>query len=308
MPVVGDDWYQRRRQDEEGTFFIKVADQGPRKGVGGSTRQGIYCFTAAGQLLAYRNSADPTVMRETLEQGLRRWKALPADDRKAGAVKVPDVGKVDARYARTPPEGGLVLKSYTRILDREKGAFVRGTCETRGGDRAARDHLWLTKEEAQALVPKDPKKGQRVELPAAMVQRLLRFHLTDNTRGEPNLWTADEVRKHELTLTVTGVDAKSIEMELIGQALLSTAGEKAQRGFDAALRGRVRYDRAEKKFTRFDVLAVGDHWGEGTFTRQARAGRQPLGIAFELTDAKEPTDRIPPQAAREIARYWNPGR
>ena len=40
--------YQRRRQDAEGEFFRKVADQGPRKGKGGATRQGIYCFTASG--------------------------------------------------------------------------------------------------------------------------------------------------------------------------------------------------------------------------------------------------------------------
>ena len=41
IAVAGDDWYQRRRDDAEGQFFRRVADQGPRKGTGGSTRQGI---------------------------------------------------------------------------------------------------------------------------------------------------------------------------------------------------------------------------------------------------------------------------
>ena len=41
IPVAADDWYQRRRQDDEGEFFRKVADQGPRKGQGGGTRQGM---------------------------------------------------------------------------------------------------------------------------------------------------------------------------------------------------------------------------------------------------------------------------
>ena len=75
VPATGDDWYERRRRDEEGTFFRKVADQGPRKGVGGGTRQGIYCLTASGKLLAYKNAQDASVMREALEQGLKRWKA-----------------------------------------------------------------------------------------------------------------------------------------------------------------------------------------------------------------------------------------
>ena len=50
VPVTADDWYQRRRQDAEGKFFRQVADQGPRKGQGGSTRQGIYVLTADGEL------------------------------------------------------------------------------------------------------------------------------------------------------------------------------------------------------------------------------------------------------------------
>src|SRR5688572_18003128 len=119
VPVAGDDWYQRRRQDAEGLFFRRVADQGPRKGAGGGTRQGIYCLTASGKLLAYKNAHDPQVMRETLELGLRRWKVLPAEQRKPGAVEIPPPGKVDTRYTRVPPDGGLILRSYTRILDRD---------------------------------------------------------------------------------------------------------------------------------------------------------------------------------------------
>src|SRR5438046_10764948 len=98
VPVAGDDWYERRREDAEGEFFRGVADQGPRKGAGGSTRQGIYVFTAGGKLLAYRNHHDPAVMRGVLEQALRDWRKLP--ERKAGAVAVAAAGQVDAAYAR----------------------------------------------------------------------------------------------------------------------------------------------------------------------------------------------------------------
>ena len=38
VAVTGDDWYERRRDDTQGKFFRSVADQGPRKGEGGSTR------------------------------------------------------------------------------------------------------------------------------------------------------------------------------------------------------------------------------------------------------------------------------
>src|SRR5437667_2935092 len=129
IAVSADDWYERRRQDAVGAFFRKVADQGPRKGEGGSTRQGIYCLTADGKLLAYKNAGqNPEVMREALRQGLREWQKLPEERRKPGAVKVEDLTAVDRQYARTPPAGGLIVNVYTRILDHEKDSLCRGTC------------------------------------------------------------------------------------------------------------------------------------------------------------------------------------
>src|SRR3989442_13139223 len=88
IPVAADDWYQRRRQDEEGEFFRKVADQGPRKGEGGSTRQGIYIFSAGGKLLAYRNHQDPAVVLKLLHQGLDEFRNLPPDHPQPGTVRV----------------------------------------------------------------------------------------------------------------------------------------------------------------------------------------------------------------------------
>src|SRR5947209_18003563 len=104
VPVAGDDWYQRRRDDPEGRFFRRVADQGPRKGEGGSTRQGIYCLTAGGKLLYWKNAGQlPDEMRKALRYGLEKWKQLPESERRPGAVQVPPLHQTDPRYTRTPP-------------------------------------------------------------------------------------------------------------------------------------------------------------------------------------------------------------
>src|SRR5262245_31315790 len=183
IPVVGDDWYQRRRDDEEGRFFHLVADQGPKKGEGGATRQGIYCFTAAGKLLAYSNNIDPEKMRNTTKKGLNEWGRLPESQRRPGAVAVDDSPALDARYSR-PPTDGLILNVYTRILDRDaKGDRCVCSCRTVGGDRASRDHMWLTNPEWNARVPSNPIKDETIPLPEAIADRLVRFHLIDNTRG-----------------------------------------------------------------------------------------------------------------------------
>jgi hypothetical protein len=306
VPVAADDWYQRRRQDAEGQFFRKVADQGPRKGEGGSTRQGIYVCTASGQLLAYRNHHDPAVMRGVLEKALEKWKTLPARERAPGALEVPDLGKTDAVYHRSPPKGGLIVDVFTRILDRtEKGDYCHGTCSFPGGDKAAHDHLWLAEEEWRGLLPKSPKKGDDLAVPDRLVQRIARFHLIDNTRGEPPLWERKQVRTARMKLLVEEVGEKVVRLRIEGQFLLATAADpaRADRGFDARLLGFLEYGREDGKITRLNMVALGEHWGSGTFTRGARPGRTPLGVAFALARGDRPADQVPPQGSRYLRGY-----
>ena len=78
----------------------------------------------------------------------------------------------------------------------------------------------------------------------------------------------------------------------------------ADRGYDVRLRGTLRYLPEKQTFDRFDVAAVGEHWGEGTYTRRARPGRTLLGVAFGPVAGDAPADRVPPQAAREVGRYF----
>ncbi len=312
VPVTGDDWYQRRREDAEGRFFRQVADQGPRKGAGGSTRQGIYMFTAGGKLLAYKNAGQaPDVMREVLKQGLQAWKKLPVAERRPGAVQVERSPKEDPHYARHLPPGGLVVDVFTRILDPDpQGGLCRGTCAVAGGDKAARDHLWLTAAEWKSLIPTNAKKGDQFPMPPAIAQRISRYHLVDNTRGEPSMWRPQEVRSCTVTLTVEEATAAGLRLRLDGAVVLATDADpaRAKRGFEARLLGYIDYNALQKAVKRFDVVAVGDHWGAGHFTGSARPGRTPLGIAFTLAARNSPARQVPPQGARELDEYLGKGK
>jgi hypothetical protein len=305
IPVTGDDWYQRRRDDEEGKFFRKVANQGPRKGSG--TKQSVYCLTAGGKFLSSRpGDVKPEYMREMLKRGLAAWKKLPESERKPGAVKVPDLAAVDTRYSRKPPEGGLILNVHARILEKDaQGALCKGTCDSIGGDQASRDHLWITPAEWKALVPADPQKGDQSPLPSRIAERILRFHLVDNTRGEPPMWTREQIRSSKMTLIVVEATADRIRLRLDGSALLSSDANtaKAGRGFDAQMLGYIDYDRKKREIGRFDFVVVGDYWGQGRYTGGARAGRAPLGIAFELASGKQAADLVPPQGIRDRFDY-----
>ena len=101
-----------------------------------------------------------------------------------------------------------------------------------------------------------------------------------------------------------------VQMKLEGNVLLSSDADegRAMRGFDVQLLGYVSNDTEKKAITRFDMVAVGAHWGRGQHTRNARPGRSPLGIAFELARGNTAEDRIPPQAARDFDIYLGLGR
>ena len=303
VPVAMDDWYQRRRQDAEGKFFISVADQGPRRGNG--TRQGIYCLTPSGKLLAYKNAGqNADVMREVFQEGLRKWQRLPEEERRPGAITVGEHGPLDARFTRQPPAGGLIVKVHGRLLEKAPGGkFTTASVKTGAGDEASRDHLWLTEAEWRSLVPVAVQAGAQFAVPARIAERIARFHLADDTRGEPNFWARAEVRTCEMKLTVESATAEQVRLRLDGAVLLQSQGQRGERGYDARLLGYLHYDAQKKTLDRFDLVALGEHWGEGNFTGPARPGRTPLGKTFELVTGRAPADLIAPQAARDWGEY-----
>jgi hypothetical protein len=52
------------------------------------------------------------------------------------------------------------------------------------------------------------------------------------------------------------------------------------------------------------MVALGDFWGEGRYTRRAPSGKFPLAISFTLADGTDIADPLPPQAARGWLRGY----
>jgi hypothetical protein len=262
VPVAVDQHIHRVLKDAEGELFAKVLKQAGR-GLGG-TSQGYYLFSPDGKLLAFANTADAAHVRRLMETALKKFDpdAAPVA---AGAPKA-------ALPQFEPPAGGLVLDVTSKVL----GGYEKGSKRAMM-DALGRDHLWLRKDEAEALA--------RGELPESVKQRIARFHLIDNTRGEPPLWRPDEVRKLEVTLK---------DGRLSGSVHLET--KAGNRGYQAEVLGFVEVK--DGRVTRFDLVARGRFWGEGTFTRGAPPGRFPFAVAFTLSPGTCAADRVLPGAAR----------
>ena len=183
--------------------------------------------------------------------------------------------RVDTRWNVAPPDGGLVIRVNSKVL----GGYEPTTDPFQSIFQTAisRDNLWISASEHAALT-----KGQ---VTAALQQRIVRFHLVDNTRGEPPMWRENEVK--QVTMQIDNG-------KLSGTVHLET--QDGKRGYRAELLGRVKSTGG--KIVRFDVVALGDFWGEGTYTRRAPKGKFPLGITFRIADGTDVADRIQPQASR----------
>jgi hypothetical protein len=264
VPVAVDQHIHRQRKDEEGELFAKVLKQAGR-GLDGYS-QGVYLFTPDGKLLAFANTADAAGVKRLTDIALKKF------DPKAPALKLDDTRP--PQVLPSPPEGGLVLDVTAKVL----GGYDPDDPKTkRYRESIGRDHLWLRKDETDALA-----KGA---LMSSVAERLVRFHLLDNTRGEPPMWRTDEIKKLDLTLK----DGK-----FAGRVHLET--KSGDRGYQADFWGVI--ESKDGKVSRFDLLAKGDFWGEGNFTRGAPKGRFPFAVAFALIEGDCTTNKVPPQAAR----------
>ena len=105
------------------------------------------------------------------------------------------------------------------------------------------------------------------------------------------MWKADEVRSIEFSLE---------DGRLSGTVHLETASGK--RGYKVSLLGRV--EKKDGRITRFDLVARGEFWGEGTYTRGAPKGRFPLAVSFTLADGSDIADGVPPQGSRGWVRGY----
>lgn len=273
IPVAIDQAYQRRQQDTEGEFYRQIAAESPRgDGSNGQTTQGLYIASPAGEFLGFSNHRDPQRILALMQAGLDQYQP-----RKTEGI---EAKKLDPRFNPQPPAGGLIVRVHAKVLDgypptdnRWKEIFQTAI---------SRDNLWITEAEHRQLV--------RGTVPVALQKRIARFHLVDNTRGEPPMWRDQEIR--ELKMRIEGD-------RIHGSARLET--DDQSRGYDVKLYGVIKVDNEQVK--RLDIVAQGDFWGEGPFTRNAPPGKFPLAVTFRLADGSDVADAIPPQGSRG----WLPG-
>src|SRR5262245_42070226 len=238
------------------------------------TVQGYYAFSAAGELYgnmgAWQEPSELPHLIKLLEDARKRWVENPP-------VKV-ELKELSLGAESRVPEGAVVLRVFSRIdplpqgLDQKRDRLNRSV---------GRDHLWILKDEQAEILRRLTEKAD-AELPERLAGRILRYHVTDNVRGEADAWTAEQVKASRFLMRRTRDSKTSLEATLT--CAFTLEDKTLNVGLTGTLEGMLELDKEKKRLKRAKIYASGEAFGQSRFTWGAPDGKFPLKLAMVLVE------------------------
>jgi hypothetical protein len=281
--------------DPECRLFQKFAELGHYR-TPGATRQGTYCVSPSGVLLASINSNDPRRILDLLEKSLAKWETLSREERLLPTDPRKQLSEIK-RPERYYPEHGLVLNVTSRDMPRDEGEVkAKEPKAARASWRETawnQDFAWFTKAEARQFLPAEPMVGAKQDVPVSVINRIACAHLIDNVRGQTSPFDESQIKKARLTAEVTAVDGNAVTLRFDGETSTAVDGPR-QHSLDMRLLGKATFDLTKGRFVGFELVAVGVRAGRTQLNgRRGDTDPTPIGILFTLA-GDGPCERIAP--------------
>lgn len=231
------------------------------------------------------------------------FRALPDSARKP-RLPDPELATPAKRPVPRAPLNGLVVRGYCTYLKTDKNGKAQRAKRLyyqQNPDAWAaetqNDMLWLTETEWRSLIPKGSVVGTEITVPKE-VQR--RFYCTigiDYMEGSVN---ALPLRESTMTITLDKPGLLRITgYGKMGEAYTDQSVKNPRtRGCELKVNGFIHYDPEQNKITAFDLVGIGEAWGNKMDYTRREIGipgpRWKYGIACELVTGTSPTDLITP--------------
>jgi hypothetical protein len=294
-------WRLQRGSDAESRHFQKMAENG-HYGGGGGTRQGTYILAPTGRFLASTNEISAERVLEVMAEGLKAWEELPDRER----ILPADWTLERKRWEDSYPDDGLVLRS-----------FVADLAPAKDRRRTNRDHAWFRPEEARGWLGADPKPGAVHAVSPLIRERLTRFHLVDNVRGQTLCFQPADVEGSVLETRVLSREGEVVTFEITGTTHAQSDGLPVKDGSDwtqegvyprsvnTKIMGTGRYDLAAQRFLQMDFVAVGRRTGRTHLNGRTEAdvGPADIGWVFEIAPERA-SERVAPAFIDIYGAAW----
>ena len=202
------------------------------------TRQGFWVFSPGGAVLGRCNTRSPERVLAVLDAALERWEALPAEDRGLDPAAARRPGH---RWEDGYPEGGLALARVSRDVSADG-------LEADPSNRWNRDTLWCSAAELAGMLRRPGLAVEDALDLQVLADRLARFSLVDDARGQTLPYAPAEVQLARLTGEVVAAGpGGSLVVELVGETravaseewLLGDDSWRPRRRFPHGIRCRV---------------------------------------------------------------------
>ncbi|MCI0652309.1 MAG: hypothetical protein L0Z55_10545 [Planctomycetes bacterium] len=273
----------------------------------GGTTQGLYIAAADGRNFGYVNHRSPERVLAEMEDGLARFREKAAAHATFQTARGAPRGVESAGPTlRRTPTAAAVVRVHARIGPLSDESYSSLRKEQRVLNAAVgRDHLWILEKERRALLESAGVVANAVQLPPTLSARILRFHLVDNVRGEPEMWRSSEVRRADCEATLIRASRDSRTFAFRIEFLLATSS--GERGYEGRLEGEIELAAPTAALVRFRAYSFGEAWGSSIYTPGAPPGRFPLTIAMVNAPEGDGNEAIvPPQASSHFGEYLRP--
>lgn len=204
---------------------------------------------------------------ELMTAALEKWKASGAAMRPVPSNHMTLFGGKD------PQPGALKLELAYRDLprgeiNRPSTAYIQNPYNLGWFDLSAK--------EARAFITESQEPQP---IPQALFQKLATRTLKDAVRGQMGAWDDGALKDGNLTTRRVSQDGTRTTYQFRGSAQLA----EDVRSYEAQLHGRAVYDKSNKTFVVFELVAVGQRSGKGGANgRENDLGPAPMGVAFRL--------------------------
>jgi len=294
MTVAQQDYFPNKQAAEYKLLRDALAN-GPAGTIGDGFRravqdenwgmQGMYVITPSGKLLAGGNpstNAESTI--NIMRKGLDAYAKMPREERLLARVPDPKKDRLfPDRERPQAPAGGVVLRVVGRGLEDN----IDELCHLRPKFYTL-DRLWLTRDEANAFLPKTLRVGETTDVNDAPLKGIACLYLI--ARGSH--WDGLDVKELHLTSKVIDVKGSVVRLTLSGTAAFD-ASYKKNHNYRCDMLGHLTYDAEKKVFTRFELLAYGMHSIGADEMKRGGPAHIPMGFLFTLNPSNVNDDHPP---------------